>query len=74
VPGRTTLEDVAWWLKDRLDERRLESAFGLPSVYVTGPAGIEATSTNRVIQRGDLLMLDWGVGLNGYYTDMKRTA
>jgi len=74
VPGRTTLEGVAWWLKDRLDERRLESAFGLPSVYVTGPNGIEATSTNRVIYRGDLLMLDWGVGLMGYYTDMKRTA
>jgi len=74
VPGRTTLEDVAWWLKDRLDERRLESSFGLPSVYVTGPTGIEATSTNRVIRRGDLLMLDWGVGLMGYYTDMKRTA
>ncbi|MDH4195917.1 MAG: M24 family metallopeptidase [Candidatus Aminicenantes bacterium] len=74
VPGRTTLEDVAWWLKDRLDERRLESSFGLPSVYITGPSGIEATSTNRVIQRGDLLMLDWGVGLMGYYTDMKRTA
>jgi len=74
VPGRTTLEDVAWWLQDRLDERRLESSFGLPSVYITGPSGIEATSTDRVIQRGDLLMLDWGVGLMGYYTDMKRTA
>jgi len=74
VPGKTTLEDVSWWLKDRLDERRLESSFGLPSVYITGPNGIEATSTNRVIQRGNLLMLDWGVGLNGYYTDMKRTA
>jgi Xaa-Pro aminopeptidase len=74
VPGRTTLEDAAWWLQDRLDERRLESSFGLPSVYITGPNGIEATSTNRVIQPGNLLMLDWGVGLDGYYTDMKRIA
>lgn len=74
VPGRTRLEDVAWWLQDKLDARRLESSFGLPSVYITRPEGIEATSNQRIIQRGDLLMIDWGVGLTGFYTDMKRIA
>jgi Xaa-Pro aminopeptidase len=74
IPGQTRLEDVAWWLQDQLEARRLESSFGLPSIYITGPQGIEATSDRRIIQRGDLMMIDWGVGLMGFYTDMKRIA
>ena len=46
TPGKTTLEDVAWWLQDRLLERGLGSEFDMPSVYVTGPEGIVATSTD----------------------------
>lgn len=74
TPGVTTLEDVAWWMLDQLFEHNLGSSFGMPSVYVTGPNGIEAVSTDRIIQRGDILMLDWGVGLMNFYTDMKRVA
>ncbi len=73
-PGVTTLEDVAWWMMDRLLERGLGSSFDMPSVYITGPGGIEATSSDRIIQRGDLMMIDWGVGYLNFYTDMKRTA
>lgn len=74
TPGITTLEDVAWWMKEQLFKNNLQSSFGMPSIYVTGPNGIEATSTDRIIQRGDILMLDWGVGLMNFYTDMKRIA
>lgn len=73
-PGVTALEDVAWWMSDQLLARGLESSFDMPSVYVTGPRGIEATSSERIVQRGDLLMIDWGVGFLDFYTDMKRTA
>ncbi|HSG07005.1 MAG TPA: M24 family metallopeptidase [Longimicrobiales bacterium] len=74
TPGVTTLEDVAWWMWDQLLARGLDSSFDMPSVYVTGPEGIVATSTDRIIQRGDLLMIDWGVGYLDFYTDMKRIA
>ncbi len=74
TPGVTTLEDVAWWMQDQLLARGLGSSFDMPSVYITGPDGIEATSTDRIIQRGDLLMIDWGVGYLNLYTDMKRIA
>ena len=74
TPGKTALEDVAWWIEDRLLERGLEASFGLPSIYITGPGGIEAVSNERIIQRGDLIMIDWGVGLMNFYTDMKRMA
>lgn len=74
TPGRTTLEDVAWWLQDRLLERGLASEFDMPSVYVTGPEGIAAVSTNRIVQPGDVVMIDWGVQLMNFGTDVKRVA
>ena len=73
-PGVTKLEDVAWWLQEELLRRGLKASFGLPSIYITGPAGIEAVSNERIIQRGDLIMIDWGIGLMNFYTDMKRMA
>ncbi|MCC7178556.1 MAG: M24 family metallopeptidase [Acidobacteria bacterium] len=74
TPGKTTLEDVAWWLQDRLLERGLGSEFDMPSIYVTGPNGIVATSTDRIIQPGDVMMIDWGVQLMNFGTDVKRVA
>ena len=74
TPGVTALEDVAWWIMDQLLARGLGSSFDMPSIYITGPEGIEATSNERIIQRGDLLMIDWGVGFLNMYTDMKRIA
>src|SRR5918996_421918 len=74
TPGKTTLEQVAWWLQDRLLERGLGSEFDMPSVYVTGPEGIAATSNSRIIQPGDVMMIDWGVQLMNFGTDVKRVA
>lgn len=74
VPGKTMLEDVAWWIMEELKIRGLGSSFDMPSIYITGPDGIEAVSNERIIRRGDLIMIDWGVGLMNLYTDMKRVA
>ncbi len=74
TPGVTALEDVAWWIMDQLLARGLDTSFDMPSIYITGPGGIEATSSDRIIQRGDLIMIDWGVGFLNFYTDMKRIA
>ena len=46
----------------------------MPSVYITGPEGIVATSTSRIIQPGDVVMIDWGVQLMNFGTDVKRVA
>jgi Xaa-Pro aminopeptidase len=72
TPGVTTLEDVAWWMRDRLMEQNLLSSFGMPSVYTIEPEGLGPLTTDRIIQRGDLLTIDWGVGLMNLFTDMKR--
>ena len=74
TPGKTTLEDVAWWMQDRLLDRALGSEFDMPSVYITGPDGIVATSNSRIIQPGDVMMIDWGVQLMNFGTDVKRVA
>lgn len=74
TPGITTLEDVSWWIWDELLKRGLDSSFGMPSIYITGPDGIEAISSSRIIKGGDLLMIDWGVGFLNLYVDMKRMA
>jgi Xaa-Pro aminopeptidase len=74
TPGKTTLEDVAWWMQDQLLARALGSEFDMPSVYVTGPEGIVATSTARIVQPGDVMMIDWGVQLMNFGTDVKRVA
>jgi Xaa-Pro aminopeptidase len=74
TPAKTTLEDVAWWMQDQLLARGLGSEFDMPSVYITGPEGIAATSTGRIIQPGDVLMIDWGVQLMNFGTDVKRVA
>ncbi len=74
TPGKTTLEEAAWWLQDRLLERGLGSEFDMPSIYVTGPEGIVAISSDRIIQPGDVIMIDWGVQLMNFGTDVKRIA
>ncbi|MDA0678972.1 MAG: M24 family metallopeptidase [Proteobacteria bacterium] len=74
TPGKTTLADVAWWMREQQFERNLGTSFGMPSVYITGPDGFVALSNDHVIQRGDFLAIDWGVGYLNFYTDMKRHA
>ncbi|MBX9929376.1 MAG: aminopeptidase P family protein [Gemmatimonadaceae bacterium] len=74
TPGVTTLADVAWWVQEQQRVRGLGSSFEVPSIYITGPNGIEATSNDRIIQRGDILMMDFGVGYLNMWTDQKRIA
>ncbi len=74
TPGVTTLADVAWWMREQQFENNLGTSFGMPSVYITGPDGFVALSSDHVIQRGDFLAIDWGVGYLNFYTDMKRHA
>ena len=74
TPGKTTLADVAWWMHEQQFKNNLDTSFGMPSVYITGPDGFVALSNDHVIQRGDFLAIDWGVGYLNFYTDMKRHA
>ena len=75
-PGKTEI-DVAKFMKDEVQKRGLEYAWdesACPSVF-TGPdtAGAHFVPTDRVIEKGHILNMDFGVKVNGYCSDMQRT-
>ncbi len=61
-------------MREQQFENNLGTSFGMPSVYITGPDGFVALSNDHVIQRGDFLAIDWGVGYLNFFTDIKRHA
>jgi Xaa-Pro aminopeptidase len=61
-------------MREQQFANNLGTSFGMPSVYITGPDGFVALSDDHVIQRGDFLAIDWGVGYLNFFTDIKRQA
>jgi hypothetical protein len=71
TPGRTTTDDVMWWMRQRLNDLGLGTWFQ-PSVDVQR-RGIDMTdSTAPVILRGDVLHCDFGITALGLNTDTQH--
>jgi len=73
TPGKTTLNEVSWWLEEQRDALGFERGWH-PTVFLSPPDGIEISNTDRPIQPGDVIQIDWGIGRNNFFTDMKRFA
>ncbi|MCA9737265.1 MAG: M24 family metallopeptidase [Gemmatimonadota bacterium] len=74
VPGVTTNQDVAWWMRQRVAELGLGAWFH-PSVSVQRAGGTpDAGPHGVVIERGDLLHTDFGLIALGYSTDTQHHA
>jgi Xaa-Pro aminopeptidase len=73
TPGKTTHNDVARWLEERRETLGLLRTW-FPTLYTHLPDGGEIGGTERVIQRGDVLQIDWGINRNNFATDIKRFA
>jgi Xaa-Pro aminopeptidase len=71
--GKTTMNDVCWWLEEKRHALGLESGWH-PTVFLSPPDGNEISNTDRPIQPGDVLQIDWGIGRNNFFTDLKRFA
>ncbi|MGH7483936.1 MAG: M24 family metallopeptidase [Longimicrobiales bacterium] len=71
TPGRTTTEDVVWWLRQRVDDAGLETWFH-PSVSVQRRGVEMSDSTASVIRRGDVLHVDFGITALGLNTDTQH--
>jgi Xaa-Pro aminopeptidase len=72
VPGRTTAEDVAWWLRDRALELGL---LGSGTVRVVRKGELLPLHDPKIaIEPGDILSIDGGLDYLGYATDIKRAA
>ncbi|MBA3269833.1 MAG: M24 family metallopeptidase [Acidobacteria bacterium] len=71
TPGKTTSEDVVWWMRQRVAELGLGSWFH-PSVTIHRQGGVKPG--DNVIQPGDMLHTDFGVVYLGLSTDTQHNA
>lgn len=70
-------KQIANFILNEVEKRGLETAWDreyCPSVF-TGPdtAGAHAGPTDRLVQPGHILNIDFGVKYNGYCSDLQRT-
>ncbi len=73
TPNKTTQADIVWWLEEQRKAMGLERGWR-PSVYLSPPDGVEIGNSDRVVQRGDVMQIDYGIGRNNFFTDIKRFA
>ena len=76
LPGRTEKE-IATFMRAEVKKTGAELAWepgSCPAVF-TGPdtAGAHYAPTDRVVERGQILNMDFGVRHNGYCSDLQRT-
>src|SRR5262245_1438949 len=71
TPGKTTTEDVVWWMRQRVVEMGLGKWFH-PSVDIQRQGGLKPG--DMTIQPGDLLHTDFGLVYLGFSTDTQHLA
>jgi Xaa-Pro aminopeptidase len=75
APGETTTQDVAWWLAQTAHDSGHRIWFH-PGVTVQRagdtPASPADGISDRVIEPGDLVHIDFGIIRNGYHTDQQQ--
>jgi Xaa-Pro aminopeptidase len=75
MPGKTTDKDVVWWLRQQVNELGLGTWFQ-PSVRVQKPAkagvNLLAEDAPVVIERGDVLHVDFGITAMRLNTDTQH--
>lgn len=71
TPGKTTSQDVVWWMRQRVAELGLGSWFQ-PSINIARRG--EKGTIQGVIQPGDMLHTDFGIVYMGFSTDTQHNA
>lgn len=71
TPGRTTIDDLQAWVRQRLAALDVDTWF-LPMFYITRAAS-EGPAT-RIVQRGDLVRCDIGITYAGLNSDIQEVA
>jgi Xaa-Pro aminopeptidase len=81
VPGKTSTDDVVWWMRQKVTDLGLETWFH-PTVDIQRnkealKSHIESFSKSKeisIIQKGDLLHCDFGITYIGLNTDCQQMA
>ncbi len=72
TPGKTTSQDVVWWMRQRVAELGLGSWFQ-PSITIWRKGG-NLSTMQGVIEPGDMLHTDFGIVYLGFSTDTQHNA
>ncbi len=72
--GKTTLKDVAWWIKEEHRRRGFGETSRLPQVFLRYPDGNEISSNDHIIEGGDFIAIDFGINDLNFGLDLKRIA
>jgi Xaa-Pro aminopeptidase len=81
VPGKTTTDDVVWWMRQKITNLGLETWFH-PTVDLqrakeelkSATESFSKAKVKQVIQKGDLLHCDIGITYIGLNTDCQQMA
>lgn len=70
--GKTTAEDIAWWLEDRALRLGMTGS-GTPRLVRRGDL-LPLNAPDLSVQPGDIISIDGGLQYLGYATDIKRAV
>lgn len=73
TPGKTTTDDVVWWMRQKVTNLGLQTWFH-PSVSISRRGSAEPLDGDSVIQKGDLLWTDFGITYLRLNTDTQENA
>ncbi len=73
TPGKTTADDVRWWMREKIAELKLATWFH-PSIGIFRQGSADELSGDTVIRPGDLLWTDFGITYLGLNTDTQHLA
>lgn len=77
-PGKTTVEDLTWWYRQRVSELGLDTWFHtgieLMRSDATKAALAEDPASENVFHKGDLIHIDFGISYLNLQTDTQQNA
>ena len=72
-PGKTSADDVVWWLREKVSSFGLQAWFQ-PSIGIMRQGSKGMLDGDEIIQKGDLLWTDFGITYLGLNTDTQHLA
>jgi Xaa-Pro aminopeptidase len=73
TPGKTSVADLEWWLRERIAELKLDTWFH-PGIAIFRQGEPRELGGNTVFQPGDMVWLDFGITYLGLNTDTQHLA
>lgn len=72
-PGKTSADDIVWWLREKVSSLGLQAWFQ-PSLGIVRQGRTGMLERDEIIQKGDMLWTDFGITYLGLNTDTQHLA